>query len=60
MWGIVAIKITPKGVKPDKYVRKNHFKTEREAALWYDEQIIKLRPGWAVTNILKINDSNLA
>jgi hypothetical protein len=57
VWWNVSIKTTKKGVKPEKYVKKNRFKTEEEAALWYDEQIVKLRPGWAVTNLLKNNNS---
>ncbi len=58
IWWNVSIKITAKGVKPAEYVTKNRFKTEEEAAIWYDEQIVKLRPGWAVTNILKTNNTH--
>ncbi len=56
----VQIKTTKKGVKPAKYVRKNRFKTEEGAALWYDEQIVKLRGKWASTNILKNMNNQLS
>jgi hypothetical protein len=55
-WSVI-IKTTAKGVKPAKYVKKDRFKTERAAALWYDQEIVKLRGEWAVTNILKNNNN---
>ncbi len=56
LWRVI-IKTTKKGVKPAKYIRFYGFKSEREAAIYYDHKIIALRGKWAVTNILENNNS---
>jgi hypothetical protein len=49
LWRVI-IKLTKKNVKPEKFLRKSGFKTEIEAAQYYDEEILKLRGKWAFLN----------
>ncbi len=46
----VIIKTTAKGVKPAKHVRRGPFNSEIEAAIVYNEEIVKLRGKFAWVN----------
>jgi hypothetical protein len=46
----VTIKTTVKGAKPEQFIRKTGFKTDIDAAKWYNEEVIKLRGKWAWLN----------
>lgn len=48
----VLIKLTKKGVVPQKHFRKNGFKKEEEAALFYNHKIVELRGEFAYLNII--------
>jgi hypothetical protein len=51
---MVHIKLTKKGVKPEKYFRKSGIPTELEAAQFYNKKIVELRGEWAWINPLDI------
>lgn len=46
----MQIKITAKGVKPAKFIRKGPFATEIEAAQSYNEEVVKIRGEYARLN----------
>lgn len=49
---IVRIKLTKKGVRPAKYLNGGPFKTEEDAARFYNKHIVILRGEWAWVNPL--------
>lgn len=51
LWNVVFI-LTKKGETPVRYFRKNGFKTELEAAHFYNKEIIKYRGEYAYLNVL--------
>lgn len=56
LWRII-IKLTKKNEVPAKFFRRNGFKTEVEAAIYYNEEIVKLRGRWAWINQIPLSNS---
>ncbi len=54
----VQIRLTAKGVKPTKHLWKRGFKSEIEAAKFYNQEIVKLRGKFAWVNPIPGEDSN--
>lgn len=55
----VIIKLTKKGESPTKFVRLKPFKTEEEAALAYNEEVVKHRGEYAWLNQLPPQNSDI-
>ncbi len=51
LWRVCFI-LTKKGERPIKHFTKSGFKSEKEAALFYNQEVVKFRGEWAVLNIV--------